>query len=280
MNNPLISIIIPTRDRAKYLGGAVEAMLAQTYKNIEIIIVDDNSSDNTAEVAAAYAAKHPNIRYTKMPGDDPDRLAPNGININAGWMARNYGMSLAKGELITFQDDDDGSCSNRLEFQYEILKKYDVLHVNIDWQQYRDELNGKKLDYQISDQDIISTREILALAKKTKPKLFKYPYPRGGSKNILEKILRKIDEKFLTSQAPYPTAAGMPLFRREVLAKCRFRQAYERARPSLKGRGADRDFNFSIAETFKSSLAIKIPLYLWRVKNQNPGYSNEKYRPK
>jgi hypothetical protein len=124
------------------------------------------------------------------------------------------------------------------------------------------------------------TKEILALARKTKPKLFKNQFPRGGPKNIIEKIFRKIDKKFLTSQEPYPCAASMPLFNKEVLAKCRFRQAYERTRPSLKGRGADRDFNFWVAETFKSSLCIKTPLILWRVSQQNANYPDEKYRPK
>jgi glycosyltransferase involved in cell wall biosynthesis len=281
MNNPLISVIIPCyNSRADELRAAIGAMLAQTYKNLEIIIIDDHSENNILEIVQPYLEKYPNIRFAKLPDDDPDRLSPSGVNINAGWQARNYGMSLAKGELITFQDDDDGSCSNRIEFQYEMMKKYNAAHVNVDWRQYRDEDNGKRLDYQITDKDIITTKEILALAGKTRPKLFRHPYPRGGSKNIFEKILRKIDKKFLTGQEPYPCAASMPLFKKEILTKCRFRQAYERVRPSLKGRGADRDFNFWVAETFKSSLAVKIPLVLWRVKTANPRYVDEKYRPR
>jgi glycosyltransferase involved in cell wall biosynthesis len=278
---PLISVIIPCHNsKADELRAAIDSMLAQTYKNLEVIIVDDHSENNLLEIVQPYLDKYPFISFYKLPHDDLDRVAPNGTNINAGWQARNFGMSLAKGGLITFQDDDDGSCSNRLEFQYEIMKKYGVMHVTVDWQQYVDEYNGKFLDYQITEDDVLQTKEILALAKKTKPKIFKNPFPRGGAKNILEKILRKIDNKFLTSQEPYPCAASMPLFKKEVLTKCRFRQAYERTRPSLKGRGADRDFNFSIAETFKSSLAVKIPLVLWRVKTQNPFYTDKKYQPK
>jgi glycosyltransferase involved in cell wall biosynthesis len=280
MTKPLISVIIPTRNRADYLSRAIEAMLAQTYENIEIIIIDDNSTDNTQDVAISYAAKYPNVRYELLPFDDPDRLAPNGVNINAGWMARNYGMTLAQGDLITFQDDDDGSCSNRLEFQYALMEKYQVLHVNVDWQQYRDKYNGRPLDYQITDKDIVHTERILALAKKTEPGLFKHPFTKNQNTNILAKILKKITHKFFVDWTPYPCAASMPLFNKKILSRCRFRQLYERTRPSDKGRGADRDFNFWVAETFKSSIAAKIPLVLWRVKSQNPDYLDEKYRPK
>ncbi|MDD5528235.1 MAG: glycosyltransferase family 2 protein [Patescibacteria group bacterium] len=281
MDNPLISVIIPCyNSKPDELRSAIDAMLAQTYKNLEIIIIDDHSENDILAIVQPYLDKYPSISFARLSDNDPDRLAPNGVNINAGWQARNYGMSLAKGDLITFQDDDDGSCSNRIEFQYELMKKYNVMHVNVDWQQYRDEYNCRWLDYQITNKDIITTKKILALARRTKPKLFPHPYPRSGAKNILEKILRKIDTKFLTSQYPYPCAASMPLFKKEILSRCRFRQAYERIRPSLKGRGADRDFNFWVAETFKSSIAIKTPLVLWRVKNQNSEYLDEKYRPK
>ncbi|HTW96829.1 MAG TPA: glycosyltransferase family 2 protein [Candidatus Methylomirabilis sp.] len=280
MSSPLISVIIPCHNsKPEELEAAIRSMLCQTYPNLEILVIDDHSENNLLEIVHPFLLKHPNIRFAQVPDDDPDRTFPNGVNINAGWQARNYGMSLARGELITFQDDDDGSCSNRLEFQYEMMKKFNVLHVNVDWQQYRDEYNCRRLDYRISDQDIVTTKEILALARQTRPKLFRHPFGKNEKNNRAEKIFRKINRKYFTDWRQYPCAASMPLFSKEVLTKCRFRQLYERTRPSKTGRGADRDFNFWVAETFKSSIAIKIPLILWRVKNQNLLYSEEKYRP-
>ena len=280
MSSPLISIIIPCYNSAKYIGRAIESMLCQTYKNIEIIIADDNSTDNLAEVIAPFLEKYKNIRYEKVPFNDPDRQTPTGVNINVGFSARNHGLKFAKGDLITFQDADDGSCSNRLEVQYEAMKRYGAWHVNIDWQKYQDKYNCKYLNYQIKDEDVIPTKEILALAKKTRPKLFKYPFSKNEYSNILSKALRKIIRKYFIDWTPYPGCAGMPLFKKEMLEKCKFRQLYQRTRPSITGKGADRDFNFSLAKTFKNSIVIKAPLHLWRVENDNPSYKEEKYRPK
>ncbi|HTX87241.1 MAG TPA: glycosyltransferase family A protein [Candidatus Nanoarchaeia archaeon] len=281
MAQPLISVIIPCHDSAQYVGKAIEAALAQTYRNLEIIIVDDHSADNLDRVVAPYLAAHPAIRYVKNPYDDPDRVAPNGVNINAGWQAKNYGMEIARGEIFTFQDADDGSCSNRIEFLHDAMRKYNVMFISCGWQQYRDEYNGKKLDWQLTESDLIATPEILRLAKKTKPILFKHPFVKDErNKNFVEKILRRINREYLLDWTPYPGASGSFLLKKEVFAKCRFRQLYERARPSKAGRGKDRDLAFWIAETFKSSLVVKVPLYLWRQKNQNADYLDEKYRPK
>lgn len=281
MVNPLISVIIPAYNSAQYVGKAIEAVLSQTYKNIEVIIINDHSTDNTDEIVAPYLAKCPNIRYEKLPYDDPDRIAPNGVNINAGWQAKNYGMEIAKGDLFTFEDADDGSCSNRIEFLFNALQKYNVEFISCTWQQYKDELNGKYLDWELSEKDLITTPEILKMAKKTKSVLFKHPFTRNEqAKNFLEKNLRKANRKWLLDWTPYWGASGSFLLKKKVFEKCRFRQLYERTRPSKAGRGKDRDLAFWITETFKSSLVLKVPLYLWRVKTQNPDYLDEKYRPK
>ena len=256
-------------------------MLSQTYNNLEIIIVDDHSTDNTAEVVAPFLQKFPQIRFEKLPYDDPDRLAPNGTNINAGWQAKNYGMEIARGDYFTFQDADDGSCSNRIEFLFNAMQKYQVMFISCTWQQYQDQYNGKKLDWQLTDHDLITTAEILKLAKKTKPFLFKHPFARDKQKkNFLERFLRLANRRWLINWTPYPGASGSFLLKKEVFAQCRFRQLYERARPSGRGRGKGRQLAFGIAEIFKSSLVLKVPFYLWRVKNQNPDYLDKKYIPK
>jgi len=277
--NPLISVIIPCYNSAQYITHAIDAMLCQTYKNLEIIIVDDNSTDNLKEVIVPYLQKYKQISYYSLPEDDPYRYNKEGNNINAGFSARNFGVSIANGDLITFQDADDGSCSNRIEFQYKIMQEYNSHHVNVDWQQYKDECNCKYLDYKIVPEDIIGTKEILELAKKTKRGFFKYPFGRNEDKNLLEKFIRKVNRKFIGEYESYPCAASMPLLKKEVFEKCKFRPLWERTRPSLRGRGADQDFNYWVAETFKNSVSVKVPLILWRVATQNAMYEEDVYKP-
>lgn len=277
--NPLISVIIPCYNSAQYISHAIDALLCQTYKNLEIIIIDDNSTDNLRAVVDSYLRKYNFIKYFKLPQDDPHRFSQEGHNINAGWMARNYGVEVASGELITFQDADDGSCSNRIEFQYDMMQKYHSHHINIDWQQYQDEYNCKFLDYKIDKNDVVSAEEILKLAIKTKRGFFKRPFGKHEDFNFIEKFIRKVNRKIVGEISSYPCAAGTPLVKKVVFEKCHFRPLWERTRPSLRGRGADQDFNYWVAETFRDSIAFKIPLLLWRVKNQNKDYLDSKYRP-
>ena len=117
MNNPLISVIIPTYNEAPTLGVAIQSMIDQTYKNLEIIIVDDGSTDNTKEVVQEYIQKDPRVCYLTCPYNDPNRVDWRGVNISVGYLARNYAMEQARGEWITFQDADDASLLNRIYFR-------------------------------------------------------------------------------------------------------------------------------------------------------------------
>jgi len=100
-----VSVIIPTHNRKEYLRAAIESVLAQTYKNIEIIVVDDGSTDGTIEVANAYSNK---IRYFLQE------------NLGAS-VARNFGVSKAAGNFIAFLDDDDLFLEHKLEKQLAII---------------------------------------------------------------------------------------------------------------------------------------------------------------
>jgi glycosyltransferase involved in cell wall biosynthesis len=91
MTNSTISIIIPTYNRARYVTEAVESVFAQTFKDYEVIVVDDGSTDNTQTVLEPYMER---IRYVWQK--------------NRGvWAARNRGISEARGEFIAFLDSDD-----------------------------------------------------------------------------------------------------------------------------------------------------------------------------
>jgi len=91
---PLVTIVIPTFNRADMIGEAIDSALDQTYQNIEIIIVDDGSTDNTEALVREKYSNNARIRYAKQP--------------NAGAsVARNHGAKLAKGTYISFLDSDD-----------------------------------------------------------------------------------------------------------------------------------------------------------------------------
>ncbi|MBD8498538.1 glycosyltransferase family 2 protein [Paenibacillus sp. CAU 1523] len=94
-DSSLISIIIPTYNRKELLAKAIASVLAQTYKNWELIIVDDNSTDNTKELVAQFSSTDSRIRYIK----NNRSKGPSG--------ARNTGILQAQGDVIAFLDSDD-----------------------------------------------------------------------------------------------------------------------------------------------------------------------------
>jgi glycosyltransferase involved in cell wall biosynthesis len=67
---PLVSIGIPTYNRANLLGRAIESVLAQDYPNLELLICDNASTDNTRQVCEAYVAQHPKLRYIRQPKNE------------------------------------------------------------------------------------------------------------------------------------------------------------------------------------------------------------------
>ena len=91
MTNPLVSIVIPTYNRAHLLGQAIHSALAQTYAPVEVIVVDDGSTDDTAAVVAGFGDR---VRYVA--------IANGGSSV-----ARNAGLEAARGEFIALLDDDD-----------------------------------------------------------------------------------------------------------------------------------------------------------------------------
>ncbi len=97
MNNPLVSIIIPTFNRAHLIGETLDSVLAQTYENWECIIVDDGSTDNTAEVVNGYIQKDSRFQFYHRPIE----------KINGASSCRNFGLSLSKGVFVIFLDSDD-----------------------------------------------------------------------------------------------------------------------------------------------------------------------------
>ena len=100
-NSTLVSIIIPNYNHGCYLDRALNSVLNQTYQNWEMIVIDNNSTDNTNEVMANFA--DPRITYLKLNND--------GIIA----ISRNAGIRIAKGEWIAFLDSDDWWVENKLK---------------------------------------------------------------------------------------------------------------------------------------------------------------------
>ena len=105
--NPLVSIIIPVYNGSNYMKEAIDSALVQTYKNIEVIIVNDGSTDNTDEIARSYGDK---IRYFKKE--------------NGGVAtALNLAIENANGEYISWLSHDDIYFENKIEAQIKELEK-------------------------------------------------------------------------------------------------------------------------------------------------------------
>lgn len=117
---PLVSVIIPSYNAARYVKGAVDSALAQTYPSIEIIVVDDGSTDNTKEILAPYAAEKKLIYIRQQ---------------NAGLSgARNTGITHAKGEFIALLDADDLFLPKKIEHQIHYLESHpecDISYCNL-----------------------------------------------------------------------------------------------------------------------------------------------------
>ena len=107
--NELVSVVIPAYNREDTIIRAVNSVLDQTYNNLEVIVVDDFSADNTKE--AVLSICDPRITYFKL-------------DHNSGaCVARNTGVSLSKGSIIAFQDSDDFWHTSKLEKQLEYMKR-------------------------------------------------------------------------------------------------------------------------------------------------------------
>ncbi len=95
---PLISILVPARNEEANIANCIECLIKQDYANYEIIIIDDNSTDKTYEIAINYANKYPNIKVLKCP-EKPE-----------GWLGKSYalhyGVQQAKGNYFAFIDAD------------------------------------------------------------------------------------------------------------------------------------------------------------------------------
>ncbi|OGZ45465.1 MAG: hypothetical protein A3C84_00065 [Candidatus Ryanbacteria bacterium RIFCSPHIGHO2_02_FULL_48_12] len=134
-NGPLVSIILPTWNRVRFLQSAIDGILEQTYQNFELLVLDDGSTDETPEIMRQIMAEKndPRIRYIQLETHQ------------GGAQARNIGIRQARGEFIASQDDDDEWDPQYLEKQVSNLsalpKTYGMSYVSY----WRVLTSGKKI---------------------------------------------------------------------------------------------------------------------------------------
>ena len=149
-----ISIIIPTYNRVKSLKKAIDSVLAQSYQGFELIVVDDGSDDNTAELVKKYNS---DIVYVRQENMGPAA-------------ARNRGIKMARYNLLAFLDSDDWFAENKLEIQLEALHQnpsYNISHTNEIW--YRNgQILNQKLKHKKNSGDIFrQSLELCAVSMST-----------------------------------------------------------------------------------------------------------------
>ncbi len=127
----LISIIMPMHNSAAFVGEAIESVLAQSYSEWELIIVDDESTDASVSIVEAYAQKDSRIRLFRNPKPIKMPSAP-----------RNMGLSMAKGRYIAFLDSDDMWLPEKLTQQIPLMQNPQVAIVYSNYEKMTE--SGKK----------------------------------------------------------------------------------------------------------------------------------------
>lgn len=111
MKDGLVSIVMPAYNSEKYIGETIESVLAQTYQNWELLIVDDCSTDNTPNIVRSYLAKDSRVKYYRL-----------SQNLGAA-AARNKAMYEATGEYMAFLDSDDLWYKEKLQKQTDFMNQ-------------------------------------------------------------------------------------------------------------------------------------------------------------
>lgn len=150
-NKPLISVVMPAYNAQKYIRSAIESILNQSFKEFELIIVNDASTDKTLDVISPFSIKDSRIR-----------IINNEIRLDiAGSL--NKGISAAQSNIIARMDSDDISLTNRLKFQFELINSSNKIAVV-----------GANISIVNEAGNEIATRNYPTSSEKLKACLFRY----------------------------------------------------------------------------------------------------------
>lgn len=188
------SIIIPTYNRAAFLPKAIESVLAQTYTDWELIVVDDGSTDNTKEVVSQYS----DSRIIYIYQQNAERSA-----------ARNNGIAHAKGDYVCFLDSDNVMQPNRLQLLSETITKTACYFTDIE---YRNEETGASqikigrkypfpMDVDMLIQDIIATPQLCCATEILRKHQFNPALSIGEDMELLFRITADYPLIYVPNQA-------------------------------------------------------------------------------
>ena len=127
----VVSVIIPTFNRRRFISETVDSVLAQTYREIEVVVVDDGSTDGTGELLKSRYSNEPRFRYIWQP--NAERA-----------VARNAGIRESRGDYIAFLDSDDRWLPTKLEKQMGLLSSHPEMVMALTWHECIDE-HGERL---------------------------------------------------------------------------------------------------------------------------------------
>lgn len=152
----LVTVITPCYNAENYIGGAIESVLSQSYKDWEMLVIDDSSSDHSASVIQTYCQKDSRIKYFKT---DQKTGSPS--------IPRNIGFENAQGKYIAFLDSDDVWLPNKLEDQLNFMKEnhYPLVYSNYEKINLAGERNHRivKTKTKCSYNDLLKSCEIPCL---------------------------------------------------------------------------------------------------------------------
>ena len=205
---PLVSIIIPTFNRAHLIGETLDSVLAQTYQNWECIVVDDGSTDHTADVMQMYCSKDSRFQYHHRPKD----------RLQGGNGARNYGFEISNGEYINWFDSDDVMCDEKLQIQIGSLESssynFSVCQTLV-FEGGIDNILGLRHDRIISKQPLLDFIKG-EISFFTPSPLFKKPFLRDFNLKFDEELKAAQEWGFLTKvlfYSPVYIALDTPLIK-------------------------------------------------------------------
>ena len=152
-SNPLVSIITPNYNGARFLKETIESVLAQTFENWELLIIDDGSTDDSEKIIKGYVEQDQKVKFLKTNLTKFPKLT------RGPGAARNTGIDVSVGRYIAFLDSDDLWHQTKLEKQLEFLKNNDSA-LSYTWYEIIDE-QGKKVGQHTPSEKKLSYKDLI-----------------------------------------------------------------------------------------------------------------------
>lgn len=264
---PLVSIIIPTYNRAHLIGETLDSVLAQTYSNWECIVVDDGSTDKTAKLLQTYCQKDDRFIFCQRPAN-----RAKGANA-----CRNYGFEVSKGKYVNWFDDDDVMLPEFMEQKVSVIEANPQLDAIISKRIFYSEnleiIIGKEIKTLLTDnvlEDFISLKikwytsdSMWRLDYLTNKQLFNEQLKAGQDRDfhirmLLEEPKLEVLDAYLTQYRKHPDniTSQIDNLEKGIGLRISHMQSVERLLEEMDKRGKLSDF---LKITYFNSLIKYLP---------------------